>query len=156
MWLKNDYSTKNQEEYFVFNIKKNTIITERIGKQVTIYANDSILKNIDNNIALKSYLIGNSCKIKEKKRLENFAYFNNKKVYLLDSSSIYSSKIKPDILIITQSPKVNLERLLKIIHPKEVVFDGSNFKSYVKLWEATCRKEKIPFHNTNEKGYYKF
>jgi competence protein ComEC len=156
MWLKNDYSTKNQEEYFVFNIKKNTIITERIGKQVTIYANDSILKNIDNNIAVKSYLIGNSCKIKEKKRLENFAYFNNKKVYLLDSSSIYSSKIKPDILIITQSPKVNLERLLKIIQPKEVVFDGSNFKSYVKLWEATCRKEKIPFHNTNEKGYYKF
>jgi len=156
MWLKNDYSTKNQEEYFVFNIKKNTIITERIGKQVTIYANDSILKNIDNNIAVKSYLIGNSCKIKEKKRLENFAYFNNKKVYLLDSSSIYSSKIKPDILIITQSPKVNLERLLKIIQPKEVVFDGSNFKSYVKLWEATCRKEKIPFHNTNEKGFYKF
>jgi competence protein ComEC len=156
MWLKNDYSTKNQEEYFVFNIKKNTIITERIGKQVTIYANDSILKNIDNNIAVKSYLIGNSCKIKEKKQLGNFAYFNNKKVYLLDSSSINSSKIKPDILIITQSPKVNLERLLKIIHPKEVVFDGSNFKSYVKLWEATCRKEKIPFHNTNEKGYYKF
>lgn len=156
MWLKNDYSTKNQEEYFVFNIKKNTIITERIGKQVTIYANDSILKNIDSNIAVKSYLIGNSCKIKEKKQLENFAYFNNKKVYLLDSSSIYSSKIKPDILIITQSPKVNLERLLKIIQPKEVVFDGSNFKSYVKLWEATCRKEKIPFHNTNEKGYYKF
>ena len=156
MWLKNDYSSKIQNEHFVFNIKKNTIITERIGNQVTIYSSDSMLKNIENNIAIKSYLIGNSCKIKEKKRLKNLAYFNNKKIYLLDSSSVYSTKIKPDILIITQSPKVNLERLLKVIKPKEVVFDGSNFKSYVKLWEATCRKEKIPFHNTNEKGYYKF
>ena len=156
MWLKNDYSSKIQNEHFVFNIKKNTIITERIGNQVTIYSSDSMLKNIENNIAIKSYLIGNSCKIKEKKRLKNLAYFNNKKIYLLDSSSVYSTKIKPDILINTQSPKVNLERLLKVIKPKEVVFDGSNFKSYVKLWEATCRKEKIPFHNTNEKGYYKF
>jgi competence protein ComEC len=36
-----------------------------------------------------------------------------------------------------------------------VVVDGSNFKTYIKIWEATCKKEKIPFHNTNEKGFYK-
>ena len=74
---------------------------------------------------------------------------------IIDSSCIYRKEIHPDILVIIQSPKLNMERLLKTYKPKEIVVDGSNFKSYVKLWEATCRKEKIPFHNTNEKGFYK-
>jgi competence protein ComEC len=64
--------------------------------------------------------------------------------------------MQPDILIITQSPKLNFERLLQILKPKQVIFDGSNFKTYSKRWEATCKKQKIPFHNTNEKGFYKF
>jgi len=88
--------------------------------------------------------------------LTNLMSINNKKVFILDSTSVYDSKIKPDVLIITQSPKTNLARLLKAWKPKQIVVDGSNFKSYIQLWEATCRKEKIPFHNTNEKGFYKF
>ena len=156
IYLFNEYSTKTQEECFVFNIKKNTIITERKGTQVTVYSNDSILENIDNNLAIKSYLVGNFCKISAKKTLQNILYFNDKKVLLLDSSYVYSPNLKPDIVIIIQSPKVNLERLLQTLKPKQVVFDGSNFKTYVKRWEATCLKQKIPFHNTNEKGFYKF
>jgi competence protein ComEC len=156
VFLLNDYSTKNQKECFVFNIKKNSIITERKGNQVTIYSNDSILENIDDNLAIKSYLVGNFCEIKAKKSIQNTLYFNNKKIFILDSSSVYNPTIKPDVLIITQSPKVNLERLLQTLKPKQVVFDGSNFKTFVKRWESTCRKQKIPFHNTNEKGFYKF
>ncbi|MBP8157082.1 MAG: hypothetical protein KAX93_01775, partial [Flavobacterium sp.] len=59
------------------------------------------------------------------------------------------------LLIITNSPKLNMERLLKVYKPQQVIADASNYKSYVRLWEATCQKEKIPFHYTNEKGFYK-
>ena len=156
VFINNDYSTKNQKEYFVFNIKKNTIITERKGNQVTIYSNKSILENTDSNIAINSYLVGNFCEITTKKELQNMLYFNHKKILILDSSSVYFSTIKPDIIIITQSPKVNFERILQTLKPSQVVVDGSNFKSYIQRWEATCRKQKIPFHNTNEKGFYKF
>ena len=156
IYLFNEYSTKTQQECFVFNIKKNTIITERKGTKVTVYSNDSILENIDNNLAIKSYLVANFCEISAKKPLQNILYFDHKKILLLDSSSVYSPNLKPDIVIIIQSPKVNLERLLQTLKPKQVVFDGSNFKTYVKQWEATCLKQKIPFHNTNEKGFYKF
>ena len=48
-----------------------------------------------------------------------------------------------------------MEKALQIIKPKLVVADGSNYKYYCKLWKATCKKQKIPFHNTNEKGFYK-
>lgn len=152
----NDYSIKNQKEYFVFNSKKNTIITERNGNQVTVYGNDLLLANLESDVAITSYLVGNFCTIKAKKPLDNLFYFDNKKVLLIDSTTVYSSSLSPDVLIITQSPKMNFERLLKILKPKKVVVDGSNFKIYVKRWEATCRKEKIPFHSTNEKGFYKF
>lgn len=147
--------TLNESELIVFQVRKNTIITERLGNEITIYSNDSILKNSDENLLIQSYLIGNFCKIKEKKPLTNLMYFKNQKVLIIDSLCTYSEKIKPDVLVIIQSPKLNIKRLLQTYRPKQIVVDGSNFKSYAKLWEATCRKEKIPFHYTNEKGFYK-
>ena len=45
--------------------------------------------------------------------------------------------------------------LLQTYQPKGIVADASNYKSYKKLWKATCEKEKIPFHDTSEKGFYK-
>ena len=68
---------------------------------------------------------------------------------------MYLENQKAAIIILINSPKVNLERLFISWKPQQVVVDGSNFKSYVKLWKATCRKEKIPFHDTSEKGFYK-
>ncbi len=147
--------TLNENELIVFYSRRNSIITERTGKKVTVYSNDSILRNIENNLLIQTYLTGNFCFAKEKKSLPNLIYFKHQRILLIDSSAIYSNRIYPDILIISQSPKLNMRRLLKTIHPKIIIADGSNFKSYTKLWKATCIKEKIPFHNTNEEGFYK-
>ena len=147
--------SQSKAELIIFNCKKNTIITERIGSAVIVYCNDSIQKKLDSNLLIQSYLVGNFCKTKAKKQLPNLLYFKHKKMLIIDSSCVYSKAVQPDVLVIIQSPKLNLQRLLKTYKPKEIVVDGSNYKSYVTLWEATCRKEKIPFHNTNEKGFYK-
>ena len=147
--------TLNKEELIIFNSRKSTIITERIGTSVTVYSNDSILEKLSSNLLIQSYLVGDFCQLSAKKSLQNLMYFKNLKILIIDSSCVYKKGINPDVLIIIQSPKLNIERLLKTYKPKEVIVDGSNFKSYIKLWEATCRKEKIPFHNTNEKGFYK-
>jgi competence protein ComEC len=147
--------SQNNEELIVFNYKKNTIITERIGNAVTVYSNDSIRKNLNSNLVIQSYLVGNFCEVTAKKSLQNLMYFKHQKIVVIDSSCIYQKEIYPDILVIIQSPKLNMQRLIKTYKPKEIVVDGSNFKSYVRIWEATCRKEKIPFHYTNEKGFYK-
>ena len=149
------YSNQNNNEFIVFSKRKQTIITERKGNEVSLFANDSILNTTDDNLVLKSYLVANYCEIKTRQELSNLYYFKNKKIFILDSSAVYSKNIKPDIIIITQSPKINLERLFQIWKPKQVVFDSSNFKSYVKVWKSTCIKEKIPFHDTSEKGFYR-
>lgn len=149
------FKTENARELIVFNAKKYSIITERKNDSVTVYSNDSILETIDNNLAIQSYLIGNFCEIKAKRNIDNLLFFKNKKILIIDSTSVFLEKIKPDILIVINSPKVNMMRVFKNWKPQQVVMDGSNYKSYVRLWEATCRNEKIPFHNTNEKGFYK-
>ena len=146
---------QNQKELVVFNSKKNSIIIDRFGQKSIIFAKDSVLKNIDKNLNVKQYLIGNFSKIKSKKQLSNLLFFNNKKILILDSILINSEELKPDILIITSSPKLNLERFLQICHPKTIVVDGSNFKSYVKVWKTTCEKSGINFHSTTEKGFFR-
>jgi len=155
IFLYTKYTHQNRHELIIFNAKKCTIISERKNDLVTIYSNDSILQTIENNLAIQSYLVGNFCKIKEKINLDNLLYFKNKSILIIDNSNVYLDDIKPDILIIINSPKLNLERLFKKWKPQQIVVDGSNYTSYVKIWGATCRKEKIPFHNTNEKGFYK-
>ncbi len=149
------WNNQNQEEWIVFNIKKNTLITERTGEKLVTFCNDSIRKEIATNPTLKSYLIANFSSISNQKKIQNVFYFKDKKILILDSLGIYAKNINPDIIVITQSPKLNLERLLKTYKPKIIVADASNFKTYIKVWEATCRKEKIPYHATGEKGFYR-
>jgi len=143
-------------EGIVFNQKKGSIISERIGNNVSLFANDSIRKNIHENVTFQSYLVGNFSDLKNKNNIPDLLFINSKKIVVIDSTGIYNPTINPDILIITQSPKLNLERLLLTLKPKVIIADGSNFKTYSKRWEETCRKQKIPFHNTHEKGFYKF
>nr|WP_315165311.1 ComEC/Rec2 family competence protein [uncultured Flavobacterium sp.] len=149
------WNIQNEQEWIVFNIKRNTLLAERKGENITVYANDSILKTAPKNNTLKSYRIGNLSSLREKKELQNLFYFNGKKIFILDSSGVFPKNIHPDIIVLTQSPKINFERLLQTIKPKMVVADASNYKTIQKQWKATCIKQKIPFHATSEKGYYK-
>ncbi|MBA4317881.1 MAG: competence protein ComEC, partial [Flavobacterium sp.] len=71
------------------------------------------------------------------------------------SLGICPKNICPDVVVFTQSPKINFERFLQSTKPKMVVADASNFRTIQKHWKATCLKQKIPFHATGEKGFYR-
>ena len=146
---------QNQRELVVFNSKKNTLITERNGENVILYANDSLMKIGLKNQALSNYLMGNFSRLTHKKRLGNLVYFNGNKILIVDSLGVYLNDIRPDIVVLTQSPKINLDRFLQTTKPKMIVADASNYKTIQKHWKVTCEKQKIPFHATSEKGFYK-
>lgn len=153
-YLSAHYTTQNQQEWVVFNSKKTTLIVERNGENVTIFANDSILKTAQNNKPLSSYLVANFSALKTKVKLQNLAFYKNNKILILDSLAVYPKNITPDIIVLTQSPKINLDRLLQTIKPKIIVADGSNYKTIQKFWMTTCNKQKIPLYSTSEKGFY--
>jgi competence protein ComEC len=152
--LWNKYDSTNQREWIVFNSNKNTFITERIGTKVTLFANDSLLKIGVKNQILNNYLVGNFSHLATAKKIKNTAFFKGYTILILDSMGIYPKQQQADILVLTQSPKINLDRLIQISRPKEIVADATNYKSFQERWKVSCLKAKIPFHSTSEKGFY--
>ena len=145
------WKIQKQEELVLFNSKKTTLISERKGENVTLYQNGKEVKSQ----AINSYVMGNFSEIKATKKLENLLFFKGNKILILDSVGVYPRNMQPDILVLTQSPKINLERLFQDLKPKIVVANATNYKTYIQLWKATCLKKKIPFHATSEKGFYR-
>lgn len=152
--IQTKWEVQNQVEFVVLNIKRNTLLLERNGFSTTLYANDSLLKVSKKNNLISSYLSGNFSTLIYKKRLQNTIYFKGTKILILDSTMVYPKTIQPDVLLLTQSTRVNLDRVIQRLKPKIIVADGSNYKTIQKHWKQTCLKQKIPFHSTNEKGFY--
>ena len=148
------WHTESEQELVVFNSNKTTLIAERSGNNVNVIAHDGILRSNNKNSILKSYCLGTLSDIRNKTILKNFLFFKGKTIYVLDSNAIYPKGINADILLLTQSSKVNLDRVLLTLQPKLVIADKSNFSNFQKRWKKSCAKNKIPFHATAEKGFY--
>ncbi|MHC0439951.1 ComEC/Rec2 family competence protein [Flavobacterium sp. 3-210] len=146
--------TETKKEMIVYNVKKKTLITMVSGKNVNLFTTNKLLLTDPKNSVLKSYLVGNFSKIKSITTIKNVIFYNGKKIFIIDSSGIYKNNMQPDILLLIQSPKINLERVLSEMQPKIIIADASNSNSILKIWKETCSKKNIPFHATAEKGYY--
>jgi competence protein ComEC len=152
--MKTQWNIQNQKELVIFNLKKNTMITERQGTKVILYTNDSIRKESRINTVLQSYLTANFSVLRSKEKIKNTAFFNEKNILILDSTGVYPKNINPTLILLTQSPKINLDRMIQELKPKIVVADASNYKTLQKYWAKSCEKQNIPFHSISEKGYY--
>lgn len=148
------YKQNATKEFVVFNKSKKNIIGIRNGSELKIYSSIDSL-DTDEPI-LKSYLIGTGISENFKKTEDtNLLKFNEETILVVDSLGIYKFKsVTPSIVVLQHSPKINLERLLQMLHPKLIIADGSNYKSYIEKWEQTCLKKKTPFYNTMQKGAF--
>lgn len=142
------WQTETTKQWIAFNARKATLIAQRNGKRLTVLSSEK-----HENKALRSYATAYFVSEIQRDSLQNVAYFGDKKILIIDNRGIYPVA-HPDVLYLRQSPKINLERLLQRMRPKVIVADASNYKSYSTLWEATCQKNKIPFHNISEMGYF--
>lgn len=140
---------KSNDEFVVFNVMKNNLFVETRNNFAVFYTN-----NLEKSQPIiTAYTRG---KFIQKYRVDSIknVYAFKRKILCIDSLGVYNPKQKPEIIVLAQSPKINLERLISTLHPKQIIADGSNYKSDIKLWKATCKQEKIPFHATAEKGFY--
>ncbi|WP_419212697.1 ComEC/Rec2 family competence protein [Maribacter sp. X9] len=147
-----EIESAGKKEVVILHQTKNSIVLIRNGKELSVLTNT---KNKLNNL-FQAYQIG--------ERIEHITYdplYNsystpNSSFVILDSTGIYPSNVLNSRILLTQSPKINLERLIHLARPTEVIADGSNYTSYITRWKLTCLKNKIPFHYTGEKGAYYF
>lgn len=145
-----NFHEKSNHEFVVFNVMKHNLFVETKNNAAVFYTDDST----NSKQTIEAYTRG---KFVKKYRIEPVknAYAFKKTILCIDSLGVYTTKQKPDVIVLTQSPKINLKRLISIVKPEQIIADGSNYKSYIKLWKATCEQEKIPFHATAEKGFYR-
>ncbi|WP_134343536.1 ComEC/Rec2 family competence protein [Flavobacterium psychrophilum] len=155
LFVTTNWQSEIKKELIVFNARKSTIIGKRIGKKIMLYTNNGLTENGFEKKMIQTYATANFCGISNCKPITNTLYFNKNKILIIDKSNIYKKTMNADIIILRESPKINLERLLSSIKPKIIIADASNYKSYVTNWKQTCAKEKVPFHSTYEKGFYK-
>jgi len=114
--------------------------------------NDSVLKY---DKVITNYKVGEHITKTKRDTIQPVYIANSKKVLVIDSIGIYNVKtFTPDIILLRNSPKINLKRLIDSLHPKLIISDGSNYKSYQERWGQTCKAQKIPYHQTSKKGAF--
>ncbi len=150
------YELQSTNEFVIFHKSRVQIIGNRFGDKLQIRTSINNL-SVSNN-PLKSYVVGAGIqKLIIKDSIRHLFKIKERDIFVVDSLGIYKFKnLKPSIIVLQQSPKINLERLIKLLKPILIVADGSNYKSYVSRWKQTCIKNKTPFHSTMQKGAYVF
>ncbi len=148
-YISTKYKENNSEELIVFG-SKNSLITIKQKNKITALTNNPK----ENSENISQYKRGTFSEKTDVLPLENVLLFKNTKILIVDSLATYKISQQPDVIILTQGTRVNLERLIKLNKPKVIVADNSNSKYKVNLWKKTCMKQKIPFHSTYEKGLY--
>ena len=146
---------QSMNEFIVFQKSRNSIIAERTGENLNVFHSlDSLYLSKDN--ILNQYKVGvGNLAIDLRNSIPNVYQFKNKKILIVDSLGVYQvNNFKPDILILQQSPKINLTRLIDSLKPQLIIADGSNYKSYIKYWGETCEQKNTPFYHTGQKGAY--
>ncbi|WP_346883057.1 ComEC/Rec2 family competence protein [uncultured Algibacter sp.] len=144
---------RHSNEFIIFHKNRFSLIGNTINNEIMVSTNsDATLSKSD---IIKDYTVSKDIKIIKKTPLRNTHQFNNQSLLIVDSLGVYNVKtLKSDYILLRQSPKININRLIDSIRPQLIIADGSNYKSYVKHWEAICIKRKLPFHHTGKKGAF--
>jgi len=135
--------------FVVFNQYKTTLIAHKNGSKLN-YASKNLryLQNLDN------YIINEFINTTQHDSLQNVYMFKGRKILVVDDQAIYKSSFKPDVVVLTASPKINLARLITALEPELIVVDNNNYKSYVERWKNTCLQKEVNFYNIREQGAF--
>ena len=148
-----DNYSNSKNELIVFHKNKQSIIGNKNNSVLNLYTSDSTL-NMGNSYPIKAYKVAKGITGYSEIKSPYIFKYNEKLILVLDSLGIYPDSYKIDIVLLTYSPKINLNRMLEGLQPKMIIADGSNYKSYVKRWKKSCAKKNIAFHFTGTDGAY--
>jgi len=148
----NQLHIQQKEILILAHQNRNTLLLHQKALALRVYVPDSI----SGNQIIRDFAIAERIPSTSHHSLQYHYGLNKKNLYIMDSLAIYPVEKEVDFLLLTQSPKINLERLVDAVHPKMILADGSNYKSYISRWKQTCLEKEIPFHCSGEKGFYVF
>lgn len=146
------WSLASKNQFIVFHKSGYSVIGERYGGDIS-FSYDIEDEKFEKDRLVTSYKIG--FRVHMNNQIPRYFEYRDTSILIIDSKAVYPKrKIGSLVIILKDSPKINLERLLKDHRPFQVVADGSNYRNFVAKWELTCHKLKTPFWHTGQKGAY--
>lgn len=147
------FKSRLQSEVLLLFDRVHTTILFKQQHLLDVYSSNH--KVLDSPI-IKDYCRERFIKVVNKNPVQGLLEINGQRVLLIDSTAIYQTALKADVLIFVGNAKVNYHRIIDF-HQPDLVLTAANFS----LWESGrlsefCLKKNIPFHSISEKGYYKF
>jgi competence protein ComEC len=147
--LTEKYWSQTQNAFLVLHQNRKSISGIRAGTQL------QLLDSVGVNRTLESYVVGEKLELRYEEHYQNYLKYQDQDILLVDSLGVYElNGLESPIVILQHSPRINLYRLIETLHPKQIVADGSNYKSLMSLWEETCKEMNVAFWNTSEDGMY--
>lgn len=143
-------SAQLHDEMLIFNTKGSLFAIKKNEK--TVFFSTSPEEQIT---TISDYKRGNFTQNSTILPIENVYQFGNRKILVIDASGYFKISLNPDVVVLIDNPKINLERVIKELQPKIIIADNSNSFYRINQWKQTCEQEKIPFHATAEKGFYR-
>ena len=147
-------TTLEPSHFVIFQKSRSTMMGIYANRELRIFCNDSAYDYLS-DYKVNNYKDQLSIKSVCRDSLRSVFRFKRKAILRIDSIGIYDvPSLQPDIIVLSQSPNINLERLIDRYPDIKIIGDGSNYRSDIVRWKATCLKRKIPFHSTYEKGAF--
>ncbi len=145
--------TEQENQLIVFHKSRNSIIGQLQFNKLKLYHNLSVpAKDLK---MMRNFKVGENVTGLEEQPINNIYSQKGHFLILIDSAGIIPSHLPTNSqLLLTGSPRINLERVLKQVKPSAIIADGSNYPSAVKRWRKTARENGLPFHYTGEDGVY--
>jgi competence protein ComEC len=139
------YNNETTTELVFFNKTRQSIIGLKTTNHLKLYSSLDSISTLKQSFINSYFTAKNITNFSIKNALGNIVRFTDKNILIIDSLGVYKNlSLKPDIILLRQSPKINMKRLIDIYPHQLIIADASNYKSVVKIWKETCRKN----HNT--------
>lgn len=141
-----------------FMVMHQTMHSTLVDRKGEVLQTISTLKAEDPNLAKlidpyqQQYL---GLKVDIDSTFKNLLTAGEKRILIVDNEFVLEAlEFNPEIILLRNSPKINLDRWLNLVQPEIVISDGSNYSSYSKLWKNSCERQGINFHDTFLNGAF--
>ena len=147
-----DSSPYPDNELVIFHDYQNTLIGIKKNKDVTYLLDKS--QSINQKL-IDNYTLNRQIRNNVSQNLPFGLQWGKDCILIVDEDVLYDfPSMVGCIVLLRNSPKVHLDDLIQRLQPKEIIADGSNYKSYIKRWEQSCKSNGIEFHDTATEGAY--
>ncbi len=147
------WDTGRKNQFVVFHQYKETVLIHQKGDKAITYRSNP---EKEENSTVQNFMNANKIRELEKETLKPCILEIDDQSLLVVTKNFHFEKLpcKPEFLLMSNSPKVNFEKLVDHFQPKTILVDGSNYTYLIKKWEITARSKGIVFHYTGDKGAF--